>query len=509
MIATHPSVSAGKFLSQLSPRALAATAFGAIFGSACVALTVLFLQSARHRDADVRRHVGDLAAIASALVDVEAHERLLRPEQAESPEYRAVLAPLVRFHRAHPSIQYLWTVRVDATGEQLFMLETATDPQIRAGQRALRRTQDILPFLGPNTETAAGREMLPLLRAGRTIVFPSIYTDVHGSYIEARAPLVNRDGRFVGYLGIDYALDSFMRQRNEVRIAGGISLGLAIVVSALAATTAGAMRRQTLIHLEQVRQAEAEMRTQRDRAEQASQAKSEILAIATHDLKNPLAAIAGMSGLLLQMLRKRPEARLEPGEIEALENINAAALHMSEIVRGVLMNEGLEHGGLPFAPVPTDVSELATAVIRFNQPAAAKKSIALQIDLAPALQAVVDPKLLREGFDNYVSNAIKYSPRGGRVTIALARAVEEAALEFSVRDEGVGLSTEDQARLFQKFTKLTPRPTGGESSTGLGLSIVKVVAELHGGSVGCESEPERGSRFWLRVPLTRPPKPAT
>jgi signal transduction histidine kinase len=77
-------------------------------------------------------------------------------------------------------------------------------------------------------------------------------------------------------------------------------------------------------------------------------------------------------------------------------------------------------------------------------------------------------------------------------------------VEFSVRDEGSGLSAGDQAMLFQKFKKLTPRPTAGESSTGLGLSIVKTVAERHGGSVGCESSPGQGARFWLRLPGRSP-----
>jgi signal transduction histidine kinase len=100
-----------------------------------------------------------------------------------------------------------------------------------------------------------------------------------------------------------------------------------------------------------------------------------------------------------------------------------------------------------------------------------------------------------------VSNALKYSPEGSAITVQL-RAIEEGrAVEFAVQDAGPGLSEADQAQLYQKFKKLTPRPTGGESSTGLGLSIVKTIVELHGGSVGCDTSPGRGARFWLRLPV--------
>jgi signal transduction histidine kinase len=124
------------------------------------------------------------------------------------------------------------------------------------------------------------------------------------------------------------------------------------------------------------------------------------------------------------------------------------------------------------------------------------------------LTAVAGPKLLREAFDNYVSNAIKYSPADTQVRVALSLPEGTGEIEFAVQDAGPGLSDVDQAKLFQKFKKLTARPTGGETSTGLGLSIVKTIAERHQGRVGCDSELGRGSRFWLRVPVQSPAQPA-
>lgn len=502
-------MSLSKFLSQLEPRKLGWVFFAAIFGGTLLGFAYLYLGSVRHREAEIRREARESALAAAALVDVELHERLVRSEQRESADYDRLLRPLVRFHRDHPSIQYLWTTRVSAQGEQLFVLETSTDADLRKWQTEMGRSQDILPFLEPDPITDEGRKAIPVLRAGRAWVADDIYSDAHGRYIEARAPLVDHDGNFVGYLGVDYALDSYLRQIGEVRLTGAVALALVLIVSVVLARVVVEMRRQTLLHLGEVQRAEAAMREQRDLAEKASAAKSNLLAIATHDLKNPLSAIAGMSGLMLQEKRAAPKTPEVQEEIETLETIHASSQHLSEIIRGILTNEGLEQGGLQVRPVPVDVGELCATLIRFNTPAAQRKGIELRTDLPPGLVIAGDPKLLREAFDNYVSNGIKYSPPGKTVTVAAAMIAAEGAVEFSVRDEGPGLSEADQAKLYRKFQKLTARPTGGETSTGLGLSIVKTIAELHHGSVGCESRLGAGARFWIRLPLVQPAADAT
>ncbi len=493
-----------KSLSRLSPRLLGLVFFGVMFGGTLSVVGYVFAGALRHREAEIRREVRDLAVAAAGSVDVERHEQLVRPEQFDGADYRRVLQPLLRFHRLHPEIQYLWTTRTPAASPQVLVLETATDAGIRAAQTARGRSQDILPFLQEDPATEAGRASIPVLRAGEAWVAPDFYADAHGRYIEARAPLLDRDNRLVGYLGVDYALDSYFAQINEVRWTGAVALALAFAVSLVVARTVGAMRRQTFLHLEQIERAEAEMRVQRDAATKATAAKSELLAIATHDLKNPLSAIAGMAGLMLRLKRK-PEAKASADdELEMLDSIHAAAKHMGEIVRGILSNEGLEQGGVVFRPAPLDLAALVREVVRFNAPYAARKRIALEAAVPETLPVVADAGLLREACDNYVSNAIKYSPADTGVRVALRPPEAGGEVEFSVQDAGPGLSEADQAKLFQKFRKLTARPTGGESSTGLGLSIVKTIAERHGGTVGCESTLGQGARFWLRVPV-RPP----
>jgi signal transduction histidine kinase len=110
-----------------------------------------------------------------------------------------------------------------------------------------------------------------------------------------------------------------------------------------------------------------------------------------------------------------------------------------------------------------------------------------------------DPERLREAVDNLISNAIKYSPLGGNIELSMGADAGDTVI--SVKDEGAGFSQADISRLFGRFQRLSAKPTGGESSTGLGLSIVKRIVELHGGRVSAESPGTgRGATFTIRLP---------
>lgn len=247
------------------------------------------------------------------------------------------------------------------------------------------------------------------------------------------------------------------------------------------------------------RRAQEELRMKKEAAEAAYQAKGELLAIASHDLKNPLSAIAGLADIMLQMKKADPNASSQ--DTEFLQTIYDASRHMSEVVKGILENEGLEQQGFRLNIEKVDVSELCAELIRFNEQAANKKDIQIVAEIAPGIVLDIDRTRLREAFDNYISNAIKYSPPGRVVTVSLS-IIPDRQVEFGVRDQGPGLSEDDKKKLFEKFKKLSAKPTAGESSTGLGLSIVKTIIGLHKGTVGCASEHGDGAYFWARLPLT-------
>ena len=150
-------------------------------------------------------------------------------------------------------------------------------------------------------------------------------------------------------------------------------------------------------------------------------------------------------------------------------------------------------------PEPVDLATLVNDVVAVNRPLADGKEQVISVTVPAVHNTMCDIDRMREAIDNLLSNAIKYSPVGGRIELAVSST--EAETVIRVRDQGAGLSPEDMSRLFGRFQRLSAKPTGGEGSTGLGLSIVKRIVELHGGAISAESPgPGRGTTFQMTLP---------
>ncbi|MEM6785551.1 MAG: ATP-binding protein [Bacteroidota bacterium] len=230
---------------------------------------------------------------------------------------------------------------------------------------------------------------------------------------------------------------------------------------------------------------------------EALEQNKEFLGVAAHDLKNPLGGIAGIAEVLLD-----GEADLSPNEQrESLSMIHASALRGVELITNLLDDGHALSAGPVLHKRLEDVVKLTHAVVRWNVPQAEAKRIAIRVETPTHLWADLDASAIQRAFDNYLSNAVKYSPPGSSIEVRL-RPTDDAWAHFEVRDDGPGLTSDDQAVAFGKLQRLSARPTGGEHSTGLGLYIVKQLVEAHGGEVGVDSVPGDGATFWLRVPLT-------
>lgn len=224
--------------------------------------------------------------------------------------------------------------------------------------------------------------------------------------------------------------------------------------------------------------------------------KSEILGVVAHDLQNPLTSIMLSGEILTDLVAKRHH----DGIPRVVDNINVVAVRMLEIVRNLLNVNLLESGVLTLRQESFDIVPILHRAIEQYAPAARAKNITLHLRAEEANRMVLaDSQAVARVLDNLLSNAIKYSPHGKNIEVRLRSGQNMVRVE--VQDEGAGISPEDMKKLFVKFARLSAVPTGGEHSTGLGLSIVKKMVEAMNGRVWCESEIGKGATFLVELPV--------
>jgi signal transduction histidine kinase len=233
------------------------------------------------------------------------------------------------------------------------------------------------------------------------------------------------------------------------------------------------------------------------RLQRANAFKSEILGTVAHDLKNPLGVILGRTEMLKEMTGN---AASSTESVQAqIDHIRDAAKRLTGMVDNLITDAMADALDITIRRELVDLTALVNEVAAANQPLAGGKQQVISVSAPGSHTAMCDGDRMREAIDNLLSNAIKYSPIGGHIEVLVARNGTETVIQ--VRDEGAGLSPEDMTRLFGRFQRLSAKPTAGEGSTGLGLSIVKRIAELHGGSVSAESSgPGRGTTFQMTLP---------
>jgi len=223
--------------------------------------------------------------------------------------------------------------------------------------------------------------------------------------------------------------------------------------------------------------------------------KEKFMRIAGHDLRNPLCLIL-MAG---ELAKRQPAARDSAPLVRLLDNMADSATQMRRIIDTFLEIRAPGAGGGGAGRV--DLALLAGAVARQHTPAAEQKNIALEAAPAADLPlARCDGGLAYQAFVNFTSNALKFTPPGGRVVITVRRADRPGAVRVEVRDTGPGVSAAERAQLFVEHARLSPRPTAGEESHGVGLSVVKHLVESQAGTVGADFPPEGGSVFWFELP---------
>ena len=238
------------------------------------------------------------------------------------------------------------------------------------------------------------------------------------------------------------------------------------------------------------------LKSARDRLKQLAEDKDELLGILAHDLKNHLGGMQ-MSAQLLRDRVARPD-NSDTRATQLAENIAHSSGQLLAFVKEFLANAAADHR-ISIKPATLNLSDAAAAAIQQYQEAARRKQLEIQATLPAGETAVLaDVSALDQVLDNLLSNALKFSPSGKRIFITVTS--NPTHVECRIQDQGPGFTPEDKARMFRRYTRLSARPTGGEPSTGLGLSIVRKLVRAMNGELTCESVPGEGATFIVRLP---------
>ncbi|MGO9039065.1 MAG: ATP-binding protein [Steroidobacteraceae bacterium] len=472
-------------------------AHGILAGAAVLSISSLGLfyvwHSARAAQLDaVRTELAQLARTAATLVDGDRHRSITSQEQAGSPEHLALLAPLVKFHKAASDIIYVYTAVLD--GDRIYYV-LGTDYLYRVSGDS----EPPDPIMKPD-DTFDPTLRRALYRHEVAVNDEPVRERVR-SYMSAYAPFFDRAGRFAGVVGIDMWVRDFDARIASIRNAGIIAFSAVallsvltgLVVMRLSRIAQRAKRRDRVV---QLRLAEAKKLAEdrAQRAQAASRAKGDLLAVMSHEIRTPISGVLGFANLLL-------DTPLNSEQREFAETVQRSGDALLTVLNDVLDYSKMEAGRMTVEQIDMSLQSVFDRVRTILQPAALERGIVMNIEYDARLPRRIkgDPARTQQVLLNLVGNAVKFTS-GGSVLIA-AEQLDATHVKVSVIDSGIGIAEEQLATLFERYAQADttiPRRFGG---TGLGLAISKTLVELMGGEIGVLSRPGAGSTFWFVLPL--------
>ncbi|MHC4551164.1 MAG: ATP-binding protein [Planctomycetota bacterium] len=318
--------------------------------------------------------------------------------------------------------------------------------------------------------------------------------------IQSGQPLRKQIRRFKGFDGKTHwaMVDRIpLRDKKEGKIVGVMVFAEDITEQKIAEEKLVRAKKEIEIRNEQLRTAAEKARELAAKANRSNQAKSEVLASSTHDLRTPMNAIIGFSDLL-------QDTELDEEQAEYATTIHKSATGLLALINDILDYTKLEAGKLNIQIVPCNLAEFLKEIESMMAPGARQKGLTFNIHIDPVLSETffTDPVRLKQCLINVIGNAVKFTPEG-RIDIHVRPEQKglQSCLCFEIEDTGIGIPNEKQAKIFRAFSqadKNTDRTYGG---TGLGLSITRKLTDLLGGHISVASEEQKGSTFSIILPL--------
>ncbi|HTQ32276.1 MAG TPA: transporter substrate-binding domain-containing protein [Opitutaceae bacterium] len=385
-------------------------------------------------------------------------------------------APTLDLQREYPGVQLTLTDTVDEA------MELVAGGRAEAVVTNLANASFIIKTRGLTNLKIAG--MMPRTFDLRFAVRPD-WPELVGILEKGVASLTPSDLQAINnrWIRIDYA--------GVVRwdLVWKIVLSLA-VCGVFAVVLVIARSRRLAYELAQRLRLQQALEDSHDRLARLNEEKGELLRMAAHDLRNPLTAIL-LSFDLAQQGGIKPEV--------AVERIRTHVEQMMQLMSDLLDSQMLEAGGRKLALSAVSGSAILHDVLDALAPSAERKKIRFDTSgLEATPPALADPHALRQIIENLVSNAMKFSPPDRTIWLRLRE--WNGRVRFEVRDQGPGVRPDEQERIFAKYVRGSAKPTAGESSTGLGLSIVRQLVTAMNGRAWCESEPGQGATFVVVLP---------
>ena len=297
--------------------------------------------------------------------------------------------------------------------------------------------------------------------------------------------------------------------RGEIAHPVAIVVGAAVLPLLALARLVGVVRelervggeRERLFASERAARAESEvtqrlLRQQNDRLRELDRLKDEFVALVSHELRTPLTSITGYLELVQE------DESLGDDSRRFLDVVDRNSKRLLRLVSDLLFVAQIESGRLTLELGEANLQTIAEESVQALRPAAEAASVELRLDPAPVPALQGDPARLGQLLDNLVSNAVKFTPPGGRVVVALGASGDDVVL--AVSDTGIGVPPAEQRRLFDRFFRASAAQERAIEGTGLGLTIARAIVDAHGGSIGFTSVEGEGTTFRVRLPLAGP-----